>query len=152
MVPTPAMRTFALRLGVFGLCGGVLMGSGRGGGGAPGSPGELRAAIDSMISNPKFSNAHWGILIVDPERGDTLFSRNAGKLFMPASNMKILTSATVLDRLGPEYRYCTSLARRGPLPGGPFAGDLVVVGRGDPSVSNHMQPDAMLPLRAAAES
>ena len=50
-------------------------------------------AIDSMADAPEFSNAHWGILIVDPERGDTLYARNAGKLFMPASNMKILTSA-----------------------------------------------------------
>ena len=44
-----------------------------------------------MVAQPKFSNAHWGILIVDPERGDTLYSRNAGKLFMPASNQKIVT-------------------------------------------------------------
>ena len=39
--------------------------------------------------------------IVDPARGDTLYSRNAGKLFMPASNMKILTSATALDAARP---------------------------------------------------
>jgi D-alanyl-D-alanine carboxypeptidase/D-alanyl-D-alanine-endopeptidase (penicillin-binding protein 4) len=63
---------------------------------------SLRAAIDSMADAPEFSNAHWGILIVDPERGDTLYSRNAGKLFMPASNMKILTSATALTLLGPD--------------------------------------------------
>src|ERR1051325_319457 len=72
-----------------------------------GSHAELRAFVDSLADAPEFDNAHWGILIVDPERGDTLYSRNAGKLFMPASNMKILTSATALNRLGPEYRYHT---------------------------------------------
>jgi D-alanyl-D-alanine carboxypeptidase/D-alanyl-D-alanine-endopeptidase (penicillin-binding protein 4) len=105
-----------------------------------------------MAEAAEFANAHWGILIVDPERGDTLYARNAGKLFMPASNMKILTSALVLDQLGPEYRYRTTLAARGVVQGGTLAGDLVVIGRGDPSVSDHQLKDAMIPLRAIADS
>lgn len=113
---------------------------------------SLRAFIDSMVEAPEFSNAHWGILIVDPERGDTLYSRNAGKLFMPASNMKILTSATGLTQLGADYRYRTTFGARGPVSGGTLTGDLVVIGRGDPSVSDHMMRDAMLPLRAIADS
>jgi len=113
---------------------------------------SLRAFIDSMTDAPEFSNAHWGILVVDPERGDTLYSRNAGKLFMPASNMKILTSATALTQLGPDYKYRTTFGARGPVNGGTLAGDVVVIGRGDPSVSDHMMHDAMLPLRAIADS
>lgn len=119
---------------------------------APGPVASLRVAIDSMADAPEFSNAHWGILIVDPERGDTLYSRNAGKLFMPASNMKILTSATALSQLGPDYRYKTTFAARGAVSGGTLTGDLVVTGRGDPSVSDHMLRDAMIPLRAIADS
>lgn len=117
-----------------------------------GSDATLRAFIDSMADAPQFSNAHWGILIVDPERGDTLYSRNAGKLFMPASNMKILTSATALAQLGPEYRYRTYFAGTGPVVDSTLDGDLLVIGRGDPSVSDHMLHDAMLPLRAIADS
>ena len=113
---------------------------------------SLRAFIDSLVEAPEFSNAHWGILVVDPERGDTLYSRNAGKLFMPASNMKILTSATGLTQLGPEFRYRTSFGARGQVNGGTLTGDLVVIGRGDPSVSDHMLHDAMLPIRAIADS
>jgi serine-type D-Ala-D-Ala carboxypeptidase/endopeptidase (penicillin-binding protein 4) len=112
----------------------------------------LRAFIDSLTDAPEFSNAHWGILIVDPASGDTLYSRNAGKLFMPASNMKILTSATALTRLGPAYRYRTSFVARGTVVNGTLNGDLLVVGRGDPSVSDHMLHDAMIPLRAVADS
>lgn len=121
-------------------------------GGSTGPLSGLRAAIDSMADAPEFSNAHWGILIVDPERGDTLYSRNAGKLFMPASNMKILTSATALAQLGPDYRYKTTFAARGTITNGTLNGDLVVTGRGDPSVSDHMLRDAMIPLRAIADS
>jgi D-alanyl-D-alanine carboxypeptidase/D-alanyl-D-alanine-endopeptidase (penicillin-binding protein 4) len=117
-----------------------------------GTRGALRAAIDSMADAPEFSNAHWGILIVDPERGDTLYSRNAGKLFMPASNMKILTSATALAQLGPDFRYRTTFGARGSVASGTLSGDLVVTGRGDPSVSDHMLHDAMAPLRLIADS
>ncbi len=117
-----------------------------------GSNAALRVAIDSMADAAEFSNAHWGILIVDPESGDTLYSRNAGKLFMPASNMKILTSATALAQLGPDYRYRTVFAGRGAVSGGTLNGDLLIYGRGDPSVSDHMLKDAMIPLRAIADS
>lgn len=112
----------------------------------------LRAFIDSLADAPEFSNAHWGILIVDPSSGDTLYSRNAGKLFMPASNMKILTSASALTKLGPDYRYRTSFVARGTVANGTLNGDLLVIGRGDPSVSDHMLHDAMIPLRAIADS
>jgi D-alanyl-D-alanine carboxypeptidase/D-alanyl-D-alanine-endopeptidase (penicillin-binding protein 4) len=117
-----------------------------------GAVAELRAAIDSMADAPEFANAHWGILIVDPESGDTLYSRNAGKLFMPASNMKILTSATILDHVGPDFRFRTTVAARGGVSEGTVMGDLLVIGRGDPSVSDHMLKDAMIPLRAIADS
>jgi D-alanyl-D-alanine carboxypeptidase/D-alanyl-D-alanine-endopeptidase (penicillin-binding protein 4) len=117
-----------------------------------GSSSALRTFVDSMADAPEFANAHWGILIVDPERGDTLYARNIGKLFMPASNMKIFTSAVGLTRLGPDYRYATTFAARGPVVNGTLNGDLVVTGRGDPSVSDHMLVDAMTPLRAIADS
>ncbi len=119
---------------------------------ATGSNAALRAYIDSAADAPDFQNAHLGILIVDPARGDTLYSRNAGKLFMPASNMKILTSATALAQLGPEYRWKTTFAARGTVSNGTLDGDLLVIGRGDPSVSDHMAGDAMTPLRAIADS
>ncbi|HEY4132632.1 MAG TPA: D-alanyl-D-alanine carboxypeptidase/D-alanyl-D-alanine-endopeptidase [Gemmatimonadaceae bacterium] len=117
-----------------------------------GSNPGLRAFVDSLTDAPEFSNAHWGILIVDPESHDTLYSRNAGKLFMPASNMKILTSSTALTQLGPNFRYRTGFAARGTVSNGTLNGDLLVIGRGDPSVSDHMLHDAMIPLRGIADS
>jgi D-alanyl-D-alanine carboxypeptidase/D-alanyl-D-alanine-endopeptidase (penicillin-binding protein 4) len=112
----------------------------------------LRRDIDSLSTQPEFRNAHWGILIVDPESGDTLYSRNAGKLFMPASNMKIITGAVALAQLGPDFRFRTAFAARGHLCGGTLHGDLVVSGRGDPSISDAMRGDALLPMREIADS
>jgi len=113
---------------------------------------RLRASIDSMVGQPEFSNANWGILIVDPTSGDTLYSRNAGKLFMPASNMKILTTSTALTQLGPNFQYHTVFAARGAVADSTLGGDLLVIGRGDPSVSDHMRHDAMAPLDSVADS
>ena len=114
---------------------------------------SLRPFIDSMVDAPEFRSANWGVLVVDPGRGETLYSRNADKLFMPASNMKLLTGSTALVQLGPDFRWTTSLWARGPVRDGVLAGDLVVRGTGDPSVSAHMhQGDALAPLRALADS
>jgi serine-type D-Ala-D-Ala carboxypeptidase/endopeptidase (penicillin-binding protein 4) len=112
----------------------------------------LRQSIDSMVGDPKFRNAHWGILIVDPVRGDTLYSRNAGKLFMPASNQKIITGAVALSALGRDYRFRTALVARGPVAGGVLEGDLEVVGSGDPTYSDRAIGDARTRLLAIADS
>jgi serine-type D-Ala-D-Ala carboxypeptidase/endopeptidase (penicillin-binding protein 4) len=114
--------------------------------------GALRHAIDSMLDAPETRNARWGVLIVDPERGDTLYSRDAGKLLVPASNMKIVTSAVALDALGPDFRFATSVMARGQVRANALDGDLLLAGRGDPSVSDNMAGDAMFPLRALADS
>ena len=76
---------------------------------------DFRHAVDSMVTQPAFRNANWGILVVDPERHDTLYAHNAGKLFMPASNQKILTGATALAQLGPDFRFRTLFAANGRL-------------------------------------
>ncbi len=112
----------------------------------------LRASIDSLVADPMFRNSHLGLLVVEPITGDTLYSLNAGKLFMPASNQKLLTGSTALVQLGADFRFTTAFLSAAPVTDGVLRGDLVVAGRGDPSVSDAMMKDAMIPLRAAAES
>src|SRR5687768_16732545 len=112
----------------------------------------LRFTIDSMLAAPEVRQARWGVLIVDPEKGDTLYSRDAGKLMVPASNMKILTSAVSLDALGPDFTFETPVLVIGSRADSTIRGDLLVVGRGDPGVSDRVAGDAMIPLRAIADS
>jgi len=113
---------------------------------------ELRHEIDSLISQPDFRNAQWGVLIVNPRTGDTIYSRNAGKLFMPASNMKIITSAAALTLLGPEYRYRTTFLTDGEVRDSLLDGNLLVIGRGDPTVSDRMRGTATTVMDALADS
>jgi D-alanyl-D-alanine carboxypeptidase/D-alanyl-D-alanine-endopeptidase (penicillin-binding protein 4) len=112
----------------------------------------FRAYVDSIVGTPEFRSAFWGVLVVDPVRGETLYTRNADKLFVPASNQKIITGAVALARLGADHRWSTTLLARGPVRGGVLLGDLVVRGEGDPSISSHMRGDAMAPLRDLADS
>ncbi len=125
--------------------------------GAPPSPAAspletLRHSIDSLVNDPKFKNAQIGLLIVDPKTGDTLYSRNAGKLFMPASNQKIITSAVALTQLGPDYRYRTVIAKRGPVRDSVLIGDLIVIGRGDPTMSDRVYGSAAKEMAMIADS
>lgn len=113
---------------------------------------QLRFSIDSMVNDPMFSSANIGLLIVNSRTHDTLYSRNAGKLFMPASNQKLLSSAVALHQLGPNYRFRTVVARRGELKDGVLNGDLVVIGNGDPSISDRMRGNAMTAMQAIADS
>jgi D-alanyl-D-alanine carboxypeptidase/D-alanyl-D-alanine-endopeptidase (penicillin-binding protein 4) len=112
----------------------------------------LRFSIDSMVRQSEFRNAQFGVLIVDPERGDTLYSLNAGKLFMPASNMKIVTGAASLAQLGPDYTFRTDFAAGGRVVRDTLQGALIVTGRGDPTISDHMRGSAMKPLYEVADS
>ncbi|MDQ2664930.1 MAG: D-alanyl-D-alanine carboxypeptidase/D-alanyl-D-alanine-endopeptidase [Gemmatimonadota bacterium] len=113
----------------------------------------LRQFLDTLIDAPEFRSAQWGIMVVDPARAETLYARNADKLFMPASNMKLLTGTTALVQLGANYRWSTSMLARGEVRDSTLFGFLVVKGNGDPSISAHMQKgDALGPMRAMADS
>jgi D-alanyl-D-alanine carboxypeptidase/D-alanyl-D-alanine-endopeptidase (penicillin-binding protein 4) len=115
----------------------------------------LRFSIDSLAADPAFANAHLGILIVNPATGDTLYSRNAGKMFMPASNQKVLTTAVALTQLGPDFRYETIIAargRRGSQGDSILNGDIIVIGNGDPTISNRVRGSAEAAMDSIADA
>lgn len=95
---------------------------------------DLRSRMVHHLSQPRFAAAAWGVQAISLETGNVLFETNAHRLLKPASNNKLFTGALALDRLGPERRLRTSvLARQAPDSTGVVRGELVVVGRGDPS-------------------
>lgn len=112
----------------------------------------LRQHIDALVTRPAFRTAEWGILVVDPATGDTLYARQPATLMVPASNMKIVTSSVALTLLGPEYRYRTEFMAHGPIRDGVLDGDLVVIGTGDPSLSDRMRGSARAAMDSLADS
>ena len=76
------------------------------------TPEDLARRIDAVLDAAAFEEAFWGVLAVDLETGRTVYARNADKRFLPASNLKLITTAAALDGLGPDS---TSMARFGVL-------------------------------------
>jgi D-alanyl-D-alanine carboxypeptidase/D-alanyl-D-alanine-endopeptidase (penicillin-binding protein 4) len=92
--------------------------------------------IDAVLAAPALQHGYWGVLVKSLNNNDTLYALNARKLMMPASNMKIVTLAAAAEKLGWDYRYETRVVAAGPIANGTLDGDLVVVGSGDPSVTD----------------
>jgi serine-type D-Ala-D-Ala carboxypeptidase/endopeptidase (penicillin-binding protein 4) len=102
---------------------------------------RFSARVDVALGAPAASKGEWGLLIADAATGDTLYELNADKYFVPASNMKLFTTALALAKLGPEYRFHTTLETHGAISAkGKLSGDLFLVGRGDPNLSNRKFP------------
>ena len=115
---------------------------------------ELQQRLAEHVSQAKFSAAIWGLKIVSLDSGKTIFEHNQQKLFSPASNSKLYSVALALDRLGADYRIKTSLYTKAKTNRwGTLKGDLVIYGRGDPTINARVHGDdiykALDPLVAA---
>ncbi len=116
-----------------------------------GSAADFAASDSALISQEEFRGAHWGICIASPENDAVIFSLNSDKCFIPASTIKLLTSAAALDSFGPDYRFETTFSATNELDSsGTLWGDLIIRGSGDPSLSkrqngNHL-PAAFLQI------
>jgi serine-type D-Ala-D-Ala carboxypeptidase/endopeptidase (penicillin-binding protein 4) len=96
---------------------------------------------EALLGSGPTSKGEWGLLVVDGESGATLYEQNADRYFVPASNMKLFTTALALAKLGPDYRFHTTLETRATISNeGVLGGDISLVGRGDPNLSNRKFP------------
>ncbi len=96
---------------------------------------EFWNQMEDIFNDPNFNNANLGVLIQSLETGEYFYKRNEDKLFIPASNLKLFTTAAGLIILGPDYRFSTNVYMSGYIDGSVLKGDLVVQGRGDPTIS-----------------
>jgi D-alanyl-D-alanine carboxypeptidase/D-alanyl-D-alanine-endopeptidase (penicillin-binding protein 4) len=104
-------------------------------------PKNLATRIDDILSEPDVVRGFWGIEVVSLNSGKTLYTRNADKLFTPASNTKLFTTSTAMALIGPDYRFHTTVETAGTIDKyGRLTGDLVLVGRGDPNLSGRTLP------------
>ena len=125
------------------------------------TPATLAEAINKVLESRTASRSFWGVQIVELDSGRVLYERNAEKLFVPASNQKLLSTALALSRLGPDHSYTTSLVSDAEIgDDGVLQGDLVLLGGGDPNLSARILPynsnrsfqkDLLLPISELAE-
>ncbi len=101
----------------------------------------LADRIADVLSAPDLARGFWGIEVVSVSTSKILYSQNADKLFTPASNTKLFTTAAALALIGPDYKFRTTVETTGTLDRyGRLNGDLVLVGHGDPNLSGRELP------------
>ena len=99
------------------------------------SDSRLTQVLDPLLDRSDFANARWGVAVMSLRDGNIIYERNGAKLFTPASNMKIYTTAVALDLLGADYHWRTSVySSAEPDASGTIRGDLVLYGRGAPDL------------------
>src|SRR5208337_1131441 len=102
---------------------------------------KLDHDIGQILNDPAVARGLWGVYAVSLESGRPLYALNQDKLFTPASNTKLFTTAAVFGLIGPDYRFKTTVESLGTVDKyGRLNSDLVVVGRGDPNLSGRTLP------------
>lgn len=104
---------------------------------------RLHTDLDSILASPDLQRMAWAVLVRALDHDEVLYQVNAGRLMMPASNMKILTMAGAAERLGWDHRFETRFQTTASIEAGHLTGDLIVVGGGDPTINARANVEAI---------
>jgi D-alanyl-D-alanine carboxypeptidase/D-alanyl-D-alanine-endopeptidase (penicillin-binding protein 4) len=104
----------------------------------------LENTIQSFAKDPIIRHGQLGICIADAETGQLIASHNAQMTLMPASNMKIITTAAALQILGSNYRFKTELQYDGAIKDSILTGNVYIKGYGDPTLGSPEMMDSVL--------
>ena len=91
------------------------------------------ATLDRLLADPALNGATVSLMVRDARSGSTLYQHNPRTRLIPASNLKLLTTAAAMDVLGPQYRFSTQLLSNGTRQGERLSGNLYLRGLGDPT-------------------
>jgi D-alanyl-D-alanine carboxypeptidase/D-alanyl-D-alanine-endopeptidase (penicillin-binding protein 4) len=109
---------------------------------------SLAAAINNAIASVD-PNLNIGVAVRSMKTGETLYTRNAYRTFVPASILKVMTAEAALLYLGSEYKFQTSFyTDASNLSGGVLYGNLYLVHSGDPTLTYYDLIDLMASLKA----
>ncbi len=104
------------------------------GGCASVSPTSTPASLEQLLADPALNGATVSLMVRDVRSGSTLYQHNPRTRLIPASNLKLLTTAAAMDVLGPQYRFSTQLLSNGAQQGERLTGNLYLKGLGDPTL------------------
>jgi D-alanyl-D-alanine carboxypeptidase/D-alanyl-D-alanine-endopeptidase (penicillin-binding protein 4) len=107
---------------------------------------DLPTSIATLTSDPAVSRANWGIMVTTLD-GTPIYALNEKKLFQPASNAKLFTTAAALALLKPGSRFETPILATAAPVGGTLHGDIVIKGDGDANLSGRAIPFAEPPAK-----
>jgi D-alanyl-D-alanine carboxypeptidase/D-alanyl-D-alanine-endopeptidase (penicillin-binding protein 4) len=102
---------------------------------AASAAGASLPALEVQVAAARRAVPALGVHVVELASGETVFGLEPDRPRILASNTKLITTAAVLDALGPGYLFETRLLLRGAPEGGVLRGDAAVIGGGDPNLS-----------------
>ena len=91
-------------------------------------------SLDQLLADPALHGATVSLMVRDARSGNTLYQHNPRTRLVPASNLKLLTTAAAMDVLGPHYQFATQLLTNGTQQGERLVGNLYLRGLGDPTL------------------
>lgn len=97
---------------------------------------SLQQKIDELVNHPGLKNASIGIDVMNLTTGERLAAHQPQRALIPASTLKLVTTATALKLLGPQATFKTVLATDGTLKNGVLEGNLFIIGGGDPTLAS----------------
>lgn len=103
---------------------------------------DLPRQLDALLETEPVPRSRWGILVRSLDTGETLYARESAQFFIPASNVKVFTTAAALTALGPAFRIRTSMYRDVAAATEVRETRLRLEGRGDPTLTT-AQLDAL---------
>jgi hypothetical protein len=109
--------------------------AGKPGRGAATAEEQTAAQIQKLLRTGPLREGQTGLFVVDARTGDPLFSVNPDDPLNPASNVKMISTATAIELLGPSYRYPTRLLGAAPDDAGVVHGDVYLLGSHDPTLA-----------------
>lgn len=98
----------------------------------------VNIVLAEIQKDPDFKNASFGFLAIDAKTGQIISAYNPDMALKPASNQKLISTATVLELYGPDYRFETKLNYTGFIDttNHILLGDIIIKGGGDPSLGS----------------
>ncbi|MDD1682556.1 MAG: D-alanyl-D-alanine carboxypeptidase/D-alanyl-D-alanine-endopeptidase [Methanoregula sp.] len=115
----------------------------------PSAPPSGQSSFDNDLSkitaDPRYTHASWGLIIVDPVTGTSLYEKNADEMFVPGSTTKLFSGSAVIEALGADHRFVTPVyATAGTDTSGTMNGDLILVATGDLTMGGRTLPDGTI--------
>ncbi|QBQ42978.1 D-alanyl-D-alanine carboxypeptidase/D-alanyl-D-alanine-endopeptidase [Sphingobacterium psychroaquaticum] len=103
---------------------------------------DISQAYQRFINSGNIPNGIASLTVLDSKSGQVIFENNSTTGLPTASTLKVITSITALDILGPEYKYKTQLYYTGSIDSlGVLTGDVIIQGSGDPTLGSDRYPE-----------
>lgn len=104
----------------------------------------FKSALQTLSQDSAMRQASWGVSVMEAESGEILMGYGAERLLLPASGLKVVTTASALAMLGADFRYQTDLYYQGSIQDSVLKGSLVFRASGDPSFGSFQQKNTPL--------